>query len=109
MRWVPFCNSSSGRTLRRIWITLSTRTARLDRPTTMRNVLVNSTIGSSTAFFDSVSTTCQGMAEKASGSLISEDATRYDCAVESATAVSCFRNQGLGTGTGTVGGDMAKL
>jgi hypothetical protein len=76
IRWVPFCSSSSGSTLRRIWVTLRSRTIRLDRPTTMRNVLVNSTIGSSTSSFDSVSTTFHGCAANASAILISETAER---------------------------------
>ena len=76
IRRVPFCSSSSGRTLRRIWVTLSSRTTRLDSPTTMRKVLVNSTIGSSTSSLDSVSKTRQGCEAKASVSLISDEADR---------------------------------
>ena len=76
MSWVPRWSASSGSTLRRIWLTLSSRTARLDNPTTTRKVLVNSTIGSSTSSLDSLNVTLQGWAAKASLSRISDLALR---------------------------------
>jgi hypothetical protein len=55
---------------------LSSSTARLESPTTSKNVFVNSTIGSRTSSFDSLNSTVQGWAEKAASKAIVEDAVR---------------------------------